>query len=195
MRTGTTSEMESPDCSTHRSVPRDPAPVPTTAFSGAAGGGGCPSSTGFTSAWEPIATFRSATMELTRMPSLAIQSINDSSMEASQTLPSMVRVRPCESFFGTPLWWRATTCQNRLKAGDPEDPAVVSVRYQTKSPTYFSNLFSRTHTCLVCPPGCWMMVRYSPGSPLPGSPLRGSHLQSESVRAPSTETGATATIE
>src|SRR5262245_16186604 len=192
MRTGTTSDVASPDCSTHKSVPGDPAPVRATAFSGAAGGGACPSSTDFTSGWDPIATFRSATMALTRTPSLAIQLINESSMEESQTLPSLVRGRPCESFFGTPLWWRATTCQNRLKAGDPEDPAVVSVMYQTKSSTYFRSLFSRTHTCLVCPPGCWMMVRYSPGSPLPGSPLRGSHPHSESMRAPSREAGATA---
>src|ERR1700694_3793015 len=117
-------------------------------------------------------------MALTRTPSLAIHLIKVSSMDASQTLPSVVRMLPLESFSGTPLWWRARTCQNRLKAGDPDEPGVVSVRYQTKSPLYFSNLFSRTQICLVCPLGCCTMVRYSPGSPLPGSPLRGSHPQS-----------------
>src|SRR5260221_7444323 len=134
-------------------------------------------------------------MALTRAPSLAIHSINVSSIDASQTLPSLVRMLPFGSFFGTPLWWRAMTCQNRLNAGDPDEPAVVSVRYQTKSPTYFSSLFSRTQICLVCPLGCWIMVRYSPGSPLPGSPLSGSHPQSDRFRPPESDTGATATIE
>src|ERR1043165_7158625 len=132
-------------------------------------------------------------MALTRTPSLAIQLIKVSSVAESQILPSFVRMLPFASFSGTPLWCSATTCQNRLNTGDPDDPELVSVIYQRKSPTSLMSLLSRTQTCLVWPAGCWIMVRYSPRSALPGSPLSGSQPQSDRFRPPACDTAATAT--
>jgi len=64
----------------------------------------------------------------------------------------------------------AVAIQKSLRGTDPDDPATVSVMYHTVCSIYLSSLFSRTHTCFNSPPGCWIIVRYSPGSLLPGSP-------------------------
>jgi hypothetical protein len=162
-------------------------------------GASAASRTAFDSGWSGNRASRKPTMRLTRTPSLANQSTASSPISGFHTLPSFASHTSFPFTFlvrGTELWCRATTSHELLNVGDPDDPPTVSVWYHRNGllSSYLSSLFSRTHTCFRSPPGCWMMLRYSPTNAFPGAGLSRSQPNPSSgwsfVEAGSTCTSA-----
>src|SRR5262245_5988500 len=125
-------------------------------------------------------------IRLTRMPSFAFHATASSPISGVQSLPPLASQRSLpltRRVSGTELWCSATTCQELLNTGEPDEPETVSVWYQRYGPSseYLRSLFSRTQTCFRSPLGCWMMVRYSPMNALPGSGLSRSQPNGSSA--------------
>src|SRR5262245_44928307 len=102
---------------------------------------------------------RERQMLLTRMPSFAFHATASSPISGVQSLPSLASQRSLpltRRVSGTELWRSATTCQELLNAGEPDEPETVSVWYQRKGPSseYLRSLFSRTQICFRSPFGC-----------------------------------------